>query len=50
MTTMTMTMTMTMDTTTTGDSDGEGCPRLFQSMARFDRVMGDAAYDRRHQN
>ena len=29
--------------------DGD-CPRLFQSMARFDRVMGDAAYDRRHRN
>jgi hypothetical protein len=41
---------MTMDTTTTGDSDGGGCPHLFQSTARFDRVMGDAAYDRRHRN
>ena len=39
-----------MDTTTTGDSDGGGCPHLFQSTARFDRVMGDAAYDRRHRN
>jgi ATP-dependent RNA helicase DeaD len=39
-----------MDTTTTGDSDGGGCPHLFQSTARFDRVMGDAAYNRRHQN
>jgi len=51
MTTTTMTMTMTtIDMTTTGDSDGGGCLRLFQSMARFDRVMGDAAYDQRHRN
>jgi hypothetical protein len=34
----------------TGDSDGGGCLRLFQSTAPFDRVMGDAAYDRRHRN
>jgi len=27
-----------------------GCPRPFQSTARFDRVMGDATYDRRHRN
>jgi len=27
---------------TTGDIDGGGCPCLFQSMARFDSVMGDA--------
>jgi hypothetical protein len=27
-----------------------GCPRPFQSTARFDRVIGDAAYNRRHQN
>jgi hypothetical protein len=48
---MPTTMTMTkMDTTLAGDSDNGGCPRLFQSMARFDRVMGDAAYNRRHQN
>jgi hypothetical protein len=47
---MTTMMKTTMNPTTTGDSDGEGCPRLFQSMARFDRVMGDAAYDRRHRN
>ena len=33
-----------------GDRDGGGCPHLFQSMVRFDRVMGDAAYDRRHRN
>jgi len=33
-----------------GDSDGGGCPRLFQLTARFDRVMGDVAYDQRHQN
>jgi hypothetical protein len=34
-----------------GDSNGGGCPRLFQSTpALFDRVMGDAAYDQRHQN
>jgi len=46
---MTMTATM-MDTKTAGDSDGRGCPRLFQSMARFDRVMGDTAYDQRHRN
>jgi len=32
----TMTTTMTMDTKTKGDSDGGGCPRLFQSTARFD--------------
>ena len=31
-------------------SDGVGCPRLFQSTVWFDRVMGDAAYDRRHRN
>jgi len=48
MTTMT-TKSTTMDKTTVGDSDGGGCPRLFQSMVRFDRVMGDAAYDQRHQ-
>ena len=36
------------DDATTGNRDGEGCPRLFQSMAHIDRVMGDAAYDRRH--
>jgi hypothetical protein len=30
------------------DSDGGGCPRLFQSTAWFDRVIGDAAYDRHH--
>jgi hypothetical protein len=41
---------MTMDTMTTGDSDGGGCPCLFQSTARIDRVMGDAAFNRRHQN
>ena len=39
-----------MDMMTMGDSDGGGCPCLFQSMAWFDRVMGDAAYNRRHQN
>jgi len=39
-----------MDMTTPGDSDGGGCPRLFQSTSRVDRVMGDAAYDRRHRN
>jgi len=33
-----------------GNSDGGGCPRLFQLTARVDRVMGDAAYDRRHRN
>ena len=44
------TTTTTMDTMTTGDSDGGGCPHLFQLTARFDRVMGDAAYDRRHPN
>jgi hypothetical protein len=27
-----------------------GCPHPFQSTARFDRVIGDAAYNRRHQN
>jgi hypothetical protein len=27
-----------------------GCPRPFQSTARVDRVMGDAVYDRLHQN
>jgi len=48
--TTTTTTTTTMDSTTAGDSDGGGCPRLFQSMARFDRVMGDAAYDQRHPN
>jgi len=48
---MTMTMTMTMmDMMTMDNSDGGGCPRLFQPTARVDRVMGDAAYDRRHQN
>jgi hypothetical protein len=47
MTTMTTTM---MDMTSTGDSNGGGCPRLFQSTARFDRVVGDAVYDRRHRN
>ena len=48
MTMMTTTTTMTtMDTNAGGDSDGGGCPRLFQSTACFDRVMGDAAYDRR---
>jgi len=31
----------------TDDSDGGGCPRLFQSTARVDWVMGDAAYDQR---
>jgi len=45
MTTTTTTMTTTMDTTTTGDSNGGGCPHLFKSTARFDRVMGDAAYN-----
>jgi hypothetical protein len=40
---MTTTTTTTMDTTTMGDSDGGGCPRLFQSTARVDRVMGDSA-------
>jgi len=50
MTTTTKTTTTMMDTTTTGNSDGGGCPRLFQSTARFDRVMGDAAYDQRHRN
>jgi hypothetical protein len=44
----TTTTTTMMDTTTVGDSDGEGCPRLFQSAVRFDRVMGDAAYDQHH--
>jgi len=33
-----------------GDSDGGGSPRLFQSTARFDKVMGDATYNRRHRN
>ena len=33
-----------------GNSDGGGCPRKFHSTARFDRVMGDVAYDRRHRN
>ena len=50
MTTPTRTTTMTMDTMTTGDSDGGGCSRLFQLTACIDRVMGDAAYDRRHRN
>jgi hypothetical protein len=45
-----MTKMKTMDMMTTGDSDGGGCPRLFQSTAWFDRVMGDAAYNRRHRN
>jgi len=45
-----MTTTTTIDTTPAGDRDGGGCPRLFQLMAHFDRVMGDAAYDQRHQN
>ncbi len=44
------TTTTMMDTMTTGDSDGGGCPRLFQSTTRIDRVMGDAAYDWRHRN
>ena len=44
-----MTTTMTMDTMMTGDSDGGGCPHLLQSMARIDRVMGDATYNQRHQ-
>jgi hypothetical protein len=44
------TMTATMDTTTVGDSNGGGCLRLFQSTARFHRVMGDAAYDQHHRN
>ncbi len=43
-------MTTTMDMTTTVESDGGGCPRKFHSTARFDRVMGDAAYDQRHRN
>ena len=42
-----LTTTTTMDKTTTGDSDGGGCPCKFHSTARFDRVMGDAACDRR---
>jgi hypothetical protein len=46
----TTTTTTTMDTTTTGNSNGGGCPRKFHSTALFDRVMGDAAYDRRHRN
>jgi hypothetical protein len=45
-----MTKTKTMDMMMTGDSNGGGCPCLFQSTAWFDRVMGDAAYDRLHQN
>ena len=44
------TMTTTMDEVMAGDSDGEGCLRLFQSTARFDRVMGDAADNQRHRN
>jgi len=48
--TTTTTMTTTMDTTTAGDSDGGGCPCLSQSMARFDRVMGDVTYDQHHRN
>ena len=32
-----------------GDDDNER-RRLFQLTARFDRVMGDAAYDRSHRN
>jgi hypothetical protein len=39
-----------MDMKTVGNSDDGGCPRLFQLTAHFDRVMGDAAYDRRHEN
>jgi hypothetical protein len=45
---MTTTTTMTMDTAMMGNSDGGGCPRLFQSTVRIDRVMGDTANDRRH--